>query len=126
MTMPDNMRQILLWLWCFPQNLVGLFVRLFTRAERVGDHYIYKIKNGSVSLGEFVFLTKESANDPRMLSHEMGHRSQSRLLGWLYLPIVGIPSAVWQSCFRSYREKHNIDYYEFYTEKWANRLGGVR
>jgi hypothetical protein len=25
--------------------------------------------------------------------------------------------------FGKWREKHNVDYYSFYTEAWANRLG---
>lgn len=113
------------WLWCFPQNLLGLLVKIFTRAEKVGDHYHYNFKGGSVSLGEFIFLAPYDWHDERVLKHEMGHREQSKRLGWLYLFIIGIPSVIWQSCFRRYREKRNIDYYDFYTEKWADKLGGV-
>ena len=119
------MKDILLQLWCFPQNLLGFLVKIFTRAEGVGDHYQYKIKSGSVSLGEFVFLCPSHWNDEDTLRHEMGHREQSRRLGWLYLPIIGIPSVIWCGCFRWYRIKHNISYYDFYTERWADKLGGV-
>ena len=121
-----RMKKILLWVWCFPQNLLGLFVKIITKAKKTGDHYVYKIKSGSVSLGEFVFLTEERANDHFMLSHEMGHRAQSRRLGLLYLLVIGIPSAAWCVFFRRYRERRGVGYYDFYTEKWANKLGGVK
>lgn len=119
------MRQILLWIWCLPQNLVGLLVMMFTRARKVGDHYEYSIKQGSVSLGEFIFLSKASADSEYVLAHEKGHREQSRRLGWLYLLIIGLPSIIWCGCFRWYRKKYGVGYYEFYTESWANKLGGV-
>lgn len=119
------MKQTLLWIWCFPQNLLGFLVKIFTRAEKVGNHYHYNFKSGSVSLGDYVFLCPNHWNDERVLAHEMGHREQSRRLGWLYLLIIGIPSVIWCSCFERYRAKHHINYYDFYTEKWADKLGGV-
>lgn len=119
------MNQTLLWIWCFPQNLLGLLVKTFTKAKKVGNHHRYKFEGGSVSLGEYVFLAPCHWNDERVLKHEMGHREQSKILGWLYLPVIGIPSLIWCSCFQQYRIKHNISYYEFYTEKWADKLGGV-
>ena len=119
------MKHLFLWVWCFPQNLLGFLVKIFTRAERVGNHYQYNVKNGSVSLGEYIFLAPCHWNDKETLAHEMGHREQSKILGWLYLPVIGIPSLIWCSCFQQYRIKHNISYYEFYTEKWADKLGGV-
>lgn len=119
-------KQSLLFLWCFPQNLLGFIVKTVTRAERVGDHYRYENKSGSVSLGEYIFLAPYDWGDERVLAHEMGHREQSRRLGWLYLLIIGLPSVIWQSCFRWYRIKYKVGYYEFYTEKWADKLGGVR
>ena len=113
------------FLWCLPQNLLGFAVLLLTKARPHGDHFYYKFNGGSVSLGEFIFLSPSDWGDERVLNHERGHREQSRRLGWLYLPIVGIPSVIWQTCFRDYRKRYGIDYYSFFTERWADRLGGV-
>ena len=120
------MKQILLWLWCFPQNFVGLLVMLFTKAKRVGDHYEFNVPFGSVSLGEFIFLCKGHRGNEEVLRHEKGHRTQSRMLGWLYLPAIAIPSIIWAGCFEWYRKKYNVSYYSFYTEKWADKLTGIK
>lgn len=119
------MKQIFLWLWCLPQNIIGFLVMLFTRAVKVDDHYVYKLKHGSISLGEFVFITADDAENEYIIAHEKGHREQSRRLGWLYLLIVGIPSIIWCGCFQWYRRRYKVSYYDFYTEKWANTLGGI-
>lgn len=111
-----------IWIWCFPQMLAGWLVKLFTRARRVGDHYEYRVKHGSVTFGEYIFLSPDHWDDKEVLRHERGHVKQSRMLGWLYLFVIGIPSIVWAGCFANYRRKNNIDYYEFYTEQWANKL----
>lgn len=116
---------LLLFLWCLPQNITGLLVRIVTRARKMGNHYEYTIRLGSISLGEYIFLAPAHWNNERILAHEMGHQKQSKLLGWLYLPVVAIPSIIWAGCFKNYRKKHNINYYDFYTEKWADKLGGV-
>ena len=119
-------KTITTWLWCFPQNLLGFCFLLFTKARKVGDHYEYDLESGSVSLGDYIFLCPQHWNDSTVLRHEKGHQIQSRRLGWLYLPVIGLPSLVWSGCFGAYRKKHNISYFDFYTERWADRLGGVK
>ena len=119
------MFKTLLWVWCFPQMLIGLLVKAFTKAKIHGDHYRYGLSMGSVSLGEYIFLCPSQWSNEEILKHEKGHTAQSRILGWLYLPVVGIPSVVWKVCFKKYRKKHNVSYYAFYTESWADKLGGV-
>ena len=117
---------MLLWLWCLPQNLVGLIVKHITKAEKKGNHYRFNVKCGSVSLGEYIFLCPDSWHDITVLRHENGHKIQSRLLGWLYLPVIALPSIVWAGCFGWYRKKYNVSYYAFYTEKWADKLAGIK
>lgn len=113
------------WLWCFPQNLVGLIVKVCTKARRVGDHYEFNIRLGSVSLGDYIFLCPQDWDNETTLKHEQGHQKQSQLLGWLYLPVIALPSMIWAGCFKEYRAKHGIGYYSFYTERWADALAGI-
>ena len=117
------MKRTLLWLWCLPQNLLGLAVIAVCNVRRVEDHYEYSRAYGSLCLGEFIFLSRADAHSARVLYHERGHREQSRRLGWLYLPIIGLPSLIWSGLFGGYRRRHGIDYYDFFTERWADRLG---
>ncbi|MBR2085647.1 MAG: hypothetical protein IJ906_00665, partial [Oscillospiraceae bacterium] len=60
-----------------------------------------------------------------LLVHEFGHTIQSALLGWLYLPVIALPSTVWfmVPALRKWRHDKQISYYRFYTESWANHLG---
>ena len=119
------MNKVVLWIWCFPQMVAGLLVKLITRAEKNGNHYKYHVAAGSVSLGEYIFLCPSHCGDERMLKHEQGHSVQSRFLGWLYVPIILIPSLIWAGCFEWYRKKYNVSYYAFYTERWADKISGV-
>jgi hypothetical protein len=48
------------------------------------------------------------------------------MLGPLYLLVIGLPSLLWAWLGDNYREKHGVSYYDFYTEKWANKLGGAK
>ena len=123
--MKKVLKSILTWIWCFPQMLIGLIIRIVTRAEYHGDHYRYNFTQGSVTLGTYIFLCPSHWHDEETLKHEQGHTKQSYILGWLYLIVVGLPSLIWCCCFGNYRRKHNKSYYSFYTEAWANKLGGV-
>lgn len=120
------MKQILLWIWCFPQNLVGLIVKKVTKAECKGDHYWFKIECGSVSLGEYIFLCPDHYGRKKVLRHEKGHRVQSRILGWLYLPIIAIPSMLWALYYSKHEEKLKVSYYWFPTEKWADKIANIK
>lgn len=121
--------KIIYWIWCFPQMIAGLFLRLFVKVElkeKYKNAVVYKcnLKSGSISLGNKIFLCKEHWNDEYVKKHEYGHCKQGLILGWLYLIIIGIPSITWCNCFNKYRVRKNVNYYSFYTEKWANKLGG--
>lgn len=118
-------RKILLWIWCFPQMLGGFIVKKLSKATRCGDFYTYTWTQGSVTLGEYIFLCPNHWEDEYVLKHEQGHQKQSRMLGWFYLLVIGIPSIIWAGCFKRYRKKHNVDYYSFYTERWANKLMNI-
>lgn len=113
------------WTWCLPQNLIGFGIKLCTKAEKKDGYYKFNIRCGSVSLGKYIFLCPSHWFDLKTLKHEQGHTKQSYILGWLYLPVIALPSLIWAGCFGRYRKKHKISYYDFYTEKWANKLSGI-
>jgi len=71
-------------------------------------------------------------DDEETIKHEYGHQLQSYILGPLYLLVIGLPSGLW--CWfiqdlvnknRKKKGKPTLSYYWFYTESWANKLGGV-
>ena len=114
-------------IWELPQNIIGRIVLRATKAEYMISLYDANVfkwnKKSGVSLGEYIFVP-DTASDT-YIKHEYGHTVQSRYLGWFYLLIIGLPSLIWAGCFKGFRKKHGIDYYTFYTEKWADKLGGV-
>ena len=133
-----KIKNILTLLWELPQNALGYIVLkvsgavLYTKfyMKRISTEvYSWKYSTG-LSLGKYIFIpfapdTKLSYGVMEYIRHEHGHSIQSKYLGWLYLLVIGLPSAIWCGCFEKYREKHGISYYSFYTEKWADKLGGV-
>ena len=113
------------WTWGIVQNLIGLalFLCLIGRRHRLFHGAVvttWKL-GSSLSLGMFIFT--RTPYDLRLVQHEYGHTIQSLILGPVWLFVIGLPSLVWCGCFGKWREKHNVDYYSFYTEAWANRLG---
>lgn len=119
------LKSILLYLWQLPQNLAGLLLLLVLNGEtrhRLQNIRFYFLKSfpGGITLGKYIIVGTQQQLTVR---HEFGHVRQSRMLGWLYLPVIGLPSLLWAALggmicpFR--------DYYWFYTEAWADRLGGV-
>ena len=128
---PRDLKRILLrtlcWLWQMtwglPQTLLGalLFACCAGRAHtlRCGAAVTRWQREAGLSLGLFVFLPTGERGDS-LLSHELGHTAQSFLLGPLYLPLVGLPSLIWAALPEKQRK---MNYFDFYTEKWANRLG---
>ena len=119
--------------WELPQAFVGWLFSvaraLVGRVERVdvlgGITFVSgkaRSFGGGVSLGTFVDLWLWHALPGRnesfvlcdqLCMHEFGHTADSQRFGWLYLPIIGLPS------LRSARGKgnHNV----FWTEIRANK-----
>lgn len=118
----------ILYLWQLPQNLLGLLLVEALGPEENLDyndvllHYSSKMR-GAVSLGRHIIMA-QSYRDyvGKAEAHEYGHCKQSKMLGPIYLLVVGIPSLSWAIWWN---EDRNRDYYSFYTEKWADRLGEV-
>lgn len=79
------------------------------------------VMRGAVTLGNYVFvgLTSEYR---KTVKHELGHTIQSKILGPLYLIVIGIPSITYCGLRRIFSSLRKKNYYNFYTEKWANNL----
>ncbi len=120
------LKEILFWTWCLPQTLVGLVAKLIWKGQKYNHYYVWTNTSGSISLGKFVFLSENSKDNINTVKHEFGHQKQSFILGPLYLLVIGLPSIIWANFFGKYRQKHNKSYDDFYTERWANKLGGVK
>jgi hypothetical protein len=118
--------EILKYLWQLPQNVVAIFYYLYLIGQEslitVGkykDTMVYTRNGyGSVTLGNYIFLSPIAPEST--LLHEYGHTRQSLRLGPLYLIIIGIPSILWAATHKWIAP--NKSYYDFYTEKWANKL----
>lgn len=121
------MKNILLYAWQLPQNLVGLLLRaIYKGYDSVYESAIVRRSTsmrGGISLGKFIIVNQWARKDTIM--HEYGHCRQSKRLGWLYLFVVGIPSMVWATLYGSVIKATINGYYKFFTEKWADRLGNV-
>lgn len=112
-------------IWQLPQFIVALVmlpflgdIKLIARRHFnfcfVGSNMV-----GGISLGPFAYVSKRlTADEP--VAHELdGHTVQSKILGPLYLFVVGIPSIL-NAMF-----DFTPCYYDFYTESWANRYAGL-
>ena len=118
---------ILLCIWQLPQFILSLFFFLFLgKTTKVADRhhnicFIGEKMSGGISLGTYSFVSKKLGKNELAVSHELdGHTVQSKILGPLYLPIVGLPSIL----FATYK-KNETCYYSFWTEKWANDCAGL-
>lgn len=123
------MKDLLLFLWQLPQNLLGLLLAAALRgweSARVDydgrTYHVIPTFPGGVSLGDHVFVKYGFLTWEPEWRHEFGHTVQSRLLGPLYLLVVGLPSLLWAWWWNPGR---GVGYYDFYTEHWADRLGNV-
>lgn len=129
-----NIKSFVKAVWELPQNVIGFIVKQVCRASfyttyKDANIYSWNI-NGGMSLGKYVFVpfkqvAPTTSKIQQFLKHEYGHTIQSKYLGWLYLPVIALPSLLWAQCFKWYWTKPGKSYYVFYTESSADRLGGV-
>lgn len=80
------------------------------------------LADAGVSLGKYIIFDSACDVEPIDYAHERGHQKQSLYLGWLYLIVIGIPSGIHNLVNR----KCKCNYYHFWTEAWADKLGGVK
>lgn len=119
---------VLLFIWQIVQNLVGILYLIisFAKYEKtIDNNWIYHTHSnqGSVSLGNFVFISTKSKDLDFTIKHELGHCKQSRYLGPFYLLIVGLPSIIWVLLRRMIPMlRKRYSYYSVFPENWANKL----
>lgn len=130
-----KLKEILFWVWQLPQHLLGLALLHHYRDAR-----LYHTENGrryytawempsGISLGNYIILHNASMGNDKL--HEYGHSRQSRMLGPLYLPVIGLPSIIgnlFDQAFHSHwtYERSARWYYSLPWEAWADKLGGVK
>ena len=123
-------RNLILFIWQLPQHIVAIiyFGYLVMMCKDLGVDSRYKqatvipcIMRGAVTLGNYVFVGLNSEYR-KTVKHELGHTIQSKILGPLYLIIIGIPSITYCGLRRLFPSLRKKNYYNFYTEKWANNL----
>lgn len=131
-----SIRNILYWIWQLPQNLLGVIWRNIKKdsiitpisnndIKSVGAK-AYLIKaGGTVTLGKYVFISQTYRDQGMTIKHECGHVKQSKMLGPLYLIVIGIPSILhrWLNDYIGCDEESG--YSHFYTEKYADKLMGI-
>lgn len=115
--------QTVLTIWQLPQCILGALVAWYYGGEvnRYTLHGIYSVwlwcskkQRDGISLGCFVVLPWSTSCDA--VWHELGHCIQSLYLGWLYIPVIGIPSIIHAMFHKGDNYRH------FYTEKWADNI----
>lgn len=138
------MKKVLLFLWQLPQMFLGLVLKFFLKAtEEVwtdgkreiiwnrfeqGGWFSRFISGGAIGI---ILLPFRSDLDD-VVPHENGHCKQSEYTGPFYLIVVGIYSAVfcnlWDRWFHAGWCLYDRLYWYYktrWTERWADRLGGV-
>lgn len=123
-------RNLILFIWQLPQHLLAILYigYLVMMCKYLGVDSRYKqaivipcVMRGAVTLGCYVFVGLNSEYR-KTVKHELGHTIQSKILGPLYLIVIGIPSITYCGLRRIFPSLRKKNYYDFYTEKWANNL----
>lgn len=124
--MKDILVQFILILWQLPQCVIGLLMLPFLgKLELVGKrNYAWAFKSkkmmGGISLGCFIFLDTYTSKRETAIAHELdGHTKDSKMWGPLYLFVIGLPSIL--NAWIGFTDC----YYDFFTERWANKHAGL-
>lgn len=128
-----TMKNFISYIWQFPQNILGIIALNIYKPSRkytLDDIEIYYANNinGCISLGKYIIVNskhwrislEDSLKRDTVRHCAIGHVRQSKILGWFYLPIISIPALI-ARCFIKNKKK----YWNFFTEKWADKLANV-
>lgn len=123
-------RNLILFIWQLPQHIVAIiyFGYLVMMCKDLGIDSRYKqaivipcVMRGAVTLGNYVFVGLNSEYK-ETVKHELGHTIQSKILGPLYLIVIGIPSITYCGLRRLFPSLRKKNYYDSFSEKSANYL----
>lgn len=123
-------RNLILFIWQLPQHLLAILYigYLVMMCKDLGVDSRYKqaivipcVMRGAVTLGCYVFVGLNSEYR-KTVKHELGHTIQSKILGPLYLIVIGIPSITYCGLRRLFPSLRRKNYHSFYTEKNADYL----
>lgn len=131
------MKKLLLYVWQLPQHLLALILIFLFMGERKNfdsldvKYYALNKKKSfdfGASLGDYILF----AYNPNeyLMRHETGHQAQSRIFGWFYLIVIGIPSISGNIFDRLFHKKWDVRkrfewYYNLPWEKDANRRANI-
>lgn len=135
----DRFLQLFVWAWQLPQVIAGCVWCLVARPRYLYSHHHVHLFTcrfgGGVSFGPMAFYDERHragllSRDPRVmpyLTHEYGHSMDSRLCGPIYLLVIGLPSGLHLLVRRLFKARwpQLENYYDFYTERRANRKAGI-
>ncbi len=123
-------RNLILFIWQLPQHLLAILYigYLVMTCKELGVDSRYKqaivipcVMRGAVTLGCYVFVGL-NLEYRKTVKHELGHTIQSKILGPLYLIVIGIPSITYCGLRRIFPSLRKKNYYDFFSEKSANYL----
>lgn len=123
--------EVLLGIWQLPTVIVGgiliAFIRIFDKNSDFEDYKdVWVVLKTSwpigVSFGPIIIVYNRASSNT--MRHEYGHSIQSKILGPLYLLIVGIPSFVGNILTRMLILRPE-NYYKRFPENWADKIAGV-
>ena len=106
----------------FRNNISDVNVEYYRGATLVNQNDPSSYEEWGLTMGSYV-QSKNMIADPEldsMFAHEYGHTLQSRVLGPLYLPLVGPPSFI--GCFLGGVTSSNHNHDDEWYEVWANQL----
>lgn len=132
--MKTVIKEILLYIWQLPQNILGLCLLLFYSTEKTYHKlngrifYFTPEMSSGISLGNYIIMKKEDWGVG--MCHEYGHSIDSRRLGPLYLILIGLPSLLGNIYDRIFHKNWKYSdscewYYNQPWEKSADNNGGV-
>jgi len=107
---------------------LGRKIYIVTHTSKLNDPLLHGVSG--FSIGRYICLTDTA--DTETLNHENGHCIQSERLGWLYLPVIGIFSAIfcnlWDRWFHKDWKQYDRSYWYYklrWTERSADKYGKV-